>query len=156
MFIGGLGGAVGALAVLVTLIYLSAQIRQNTRAIKAANHQGQTDGRCGYLTAVFADPVLNRLLSKVWNQESSLDLSPGEEDRLSPLLHCAFTQFGNAYRSHLEGLIDAAWWEENAAGVDGWLKSPHVQRWWTEEGVAFPSNFGGYIQDRVSALAGNA
>jgi len=154
--LANLGEFIGGVAVLLTLIYLGVQVRHNTRAIKAANHQAQTDGHCGYLTAIFGDPVLSRLLSKILKPEAAQDLSPEEEDRLSPLLHCAFTQFGNAYRSHLEGLTDAPWWEENAAALDGWLKSPHVQRWWVEQGATFPSVFGGYIQNRVSALAGGA
>jgi hypothetical protein len=39
------GGAevLGALAVLITLVYLSRQIRQNTEEIRSANYHGVTD-----------------------------------------------------------------------------------------------------------------
>ena len=41
--IGALGETVGALAVLVTLVYLAMQIRQNTKTVQAAKTEVFTD-----------------------------------------------------------------------------------------------------------------
>ena len=106
-----LGEFAGGIAVVVTLVYLSAQVRHNTRAVEAANNQAQADGHCSYLTAIFADANLSATFSQLWNVADASELAPSERHRLSPLLHCAFTQFENAYRSHREGLITEAWWE---------------------------------------------
>ncbi len=53
-----LGEFVGGVAVVVTLIYLAVQVRQNTCAAKAANNRARIDGHSRYLIAVTADPVL--------------------------------------------------------------------------------------------------
>ncbi len=69
------------------------------------------------------------------------------------MLHCAFTQFENAYRSHREGLITEAWWEKQAAALDGWLRAPPVQHWWNNQAAEiYPSDFHGYIVGRLEQL----
>ena len=148
-----LGEFVGGVAVVVTLIYLAAQVRHNTRAVKAANNQAQADGHCSYLTAIFADPQLSETFGQLWNVADAGELGSAEAHRLSPLLHCAFTQFENAYRSHREGLITEAWWEKQAAALDGWLRAPPVQHWWDDQGEIYPSDFHGYIVGRLRQLA---
>ncbi len=130
----------------MTLIYLAVQVRQSTRAVKAANNQAQTDGHCAYLTAAFSDPVLCKIFNRILRSET---LDADERERLPPLLHCVFTQFENGYRCHREGLIDLAWWEKQASTLGGWLQSSHVQDWWEREGRVYPSDFRGYIDARL-------
>ena len=53
-----IGEIVGAIAVLVTLIYLTAQIRQNTRQIRSEGHARIADSYNGILSQLLADDVL--------------------------------------------------------------------------------------------------
>ena len=41
--IGAIGEIIGAIAVLLTIIYLADQIKQNTKAVKAATQQAISD-----------------------------------------------------------------------------------------------------------------
>jgi hypothetical protein len=55
---GAISEVVGAIGVIVTLIYLTTQIRQNTRQIRNQGHQGITDSYNVTLGQLLADDSL--------------------------------------------------------------------------------------------------
>jgi hypothetical protein len=55
---GAISEVVGAIGVIVTLIYLTTQIRQNTRQIRSEGHQGITDSYNVTLGQLLADDAL--------------------------------------------------------------------------------------------------
>lgn len=68
-----LAEVVGAAAVVVSLIFVGVQVRENTREMPAANRQ-QLVGRAHQATNSFAlDPGLSAILAKVQNSESLTD-----------------------------------------------------------------------------------
>ena len=60
--IGAIGETLGAIAVVVTLIYLAAQIRQNSRFVKAATYHSTMRARNEFNFAVATTPELSALL----------------------------------------------------------------------------------------------
>ena len=62
--IGAIGETLGATGVIVTLLYLATQLRQNTRALRAASVDSSTkianDGRA----SLYADPELTAIYAK--------------------------------------------------------------------------------------------
>jgi hypothetical protein len=59
--IGALGETVGALAVVVTLVYLSVQLRRNTQATRASTTQALTDSINSSNLVIASDPRLARI-----------------------------------------------------------------------------------------------
>ena len=92
--IGAIGEIAGAAAVLVTLIYLSIQIRQNTKALVHASERGATEDAFRWVFAVVQDPELARLY------RSGLlahDLTPEEMMRFRLLMQMLFNTWDYAY-----------------------------------------------------------
>jgi len=59
---GAIGEIVGAMAVILTLIYLTTQICQNTRQLRSEGHQGITNGYADILGQLLADDSLFKTL----------------------------------------------------------------------------------------------
>lgn len=72
--LGNIGEFVGSIAVLVTLIYLALQVRQNTLQMKASSHQAISDS-LNHINILFAE---NSAVSQIWlkgcDDRSSLTL----------------------------------------------------------------------------------
>ena len=59
--VGALAELIGAVAVIATLIYLSIQIRQNTRANEIESSQGNLDQGVSWMNNLIQDPSLAEL-----------------------------------------------------------------------------------------------
>ena len=80
--IGAIGEILGAIAVLVTLVYLAAQIRQNSRFVKAATYHSTSRARNEFNFAVAMTPELSALLVRARDDSTSLVVSfPGGQSR---------------------------------------------------------------------------
>ena len=60
--LGGIGELLGAIAVVVSLIYVAGQIRQNTKTTSIANHQNALSLFSTFTDWTVRDPELARLL----------------------------------------------------------------------------------------------
>jgi hypothetical protein len=62
--LGSIGELLAAVATIATLAYLSVQIRQNTRALRASSHHAVTDSFNHINMALGQDPTLGRVFRK--------------------------------------------------------------------------------------------
>jgi hypothetical protein len=118
--VGAIGEILGALAVLITLVYLSKQIRQNTRSmdetrkVELARNRTQTvQLRTDWmLTEAGSDTIVEmyeRLNEAGWPDPRSLEiLTPAELGRLRRLQRVNVLINTNARYQHELGLIDDA------------------------------------------------
>ena len=56
--LGNIGDFVGGIGVIVTLVYLASQIRQNSRSVKAASAQAVLSALAQSISSVAAAPVI--------------------------------------------------------------------------------------------------
>ena len=98
----------GAGAVLVGLIFVGLELRQNTAAVEAATLQNLTDASGEYLMTIASDPELARIL-----YEGSVNLEQlSESDRRQHhyLLRAQWFRFQNSFLQWQHGtLSDDAW-----------------------------------------------
>jgi hypothetical protein len=109
--IGAVGEIFGAVAVLLTLIYLAAQIRQNTSSVQAA----AVDAAIGKVNGVREALFSNAELTKIYVQGSKDPESLDEESfvRYRLLLHNIVLAESNVYaQSALAGLSRDNWQKE--------------------------------------------
>jgi hypothetical protein len=102
--IGAVGEALGAIAVLVSLIYLARQIRQNTRMMKSTVRQ--------QLAAASQESVLRvaehaDVLAKALAGD---DLTPAENIRVRLVIRATFRGYENYAYQHHQGLLDPSEW----------------------------------------------
>ena len=144
--LGNLGEFIGALAVVASLVYLAAQIRQNTRVVLSATDQAQMDAHARYLGLLAQDPELTSLFLRGAACES---LDENEAIRFSFLLHHIFTQVQAGFFHHRGGVISVEQWEamHRVAGV--WLSSPGARAWWNREKHLLRDEFVRYIDSAI-------
>ena len=116
-----LAEVVGAAAVVVSLIFVGVQVRENTAEIRATNRQ-QLIGRAHEATRSFAqDPGLASILAKAQDSES---LSDAEAIQYAYLIRATLYDVQEAFVLNREGRLDDAYWATRAALVRAYLAQP--------------------------------
>ena len=137
---GAIAEALGTLAVLITLIYLAIQIRQNSRAILLAGYQDITNQWHTWNELLATTPDLASIVLK--GNKSLVDLSPEESLRYGAYTQ-TFLDIGESYYRlirHLELETE----ETVLKSIIGRrVKAPGMNEWWL-------ANTGDYSEDFVS------
>lgn len=102
---GAIGEIIGALAVVLTLFYLSVQVRQNSKLAKATIRENRIDSSARSIMT-FADAA--EIVTKV---DAGAALTAEESTRINLLFRAMFRDFeGWAYQQHA-GLLDDSEWK---------------------------------------------
>ncbi len=101
--LGDLGDLIGGVAVVITLIYLAAQIRQNTALITAQTVQASVDATQRVLLLRAENMPLRAVLRKARRNE---DLDADDTEVLASYLQAAFMNFQARLHHHARGLFD--------------------------------------------------
>jgi hypothetical protein len=116
-----IGEVIGAIGVVISLVYVGVQIRENTEEMRAMNRQ-QLIGRAHEATARFAlSPELAAVLAKV---ATSDPLTSGEQVQYGYLIRSMLYDVQEAFVLNREGRLDDAYWETRAAVVRSYMSSP--------------------------------
>ena len=129
--IGAISEIVAAVAVVVTLIYVAAQIRQNTASVRATGYQEWLSANLELNTAA-ADQSMSHLFA-LGNADSS---KLSEESFVSfAMWNLGLMQMAQAtnylYKS---GSLDRELWEAEMNRAAGILAFPGVRQWWEAGG----------------------
>lgn len=115
----------GAIAVVVSLIYLAVQVRQNTRAIRGQTAHAVTERQQAELhwsheiASVFTRAI-----------ETPRGLSSAEAWSLSEWLTSAIVMRQNEFRQFRLGLLEREAWEQSEQVVLMLLGFPWSRNWW--------------------------
>ena len=102
---------IGAAAVVLSLVYVGIQVRENTEEIRAANRQ-QLVGRSHTATNnVATSPTLAGAFGKV---EAGEPLSPAEQVQYGFFVRAMLYDVQEAFLLHREGGLDDAYWNTHA------------------------------------------
>ena len=137
--LGNYGEFVGAIAVVVTLVYLAQQLRQNTAALKSGTWQAIQNSELGFDQFL----VSNEEVARLWLKGSAKGLDsfedPTERFRCMIIGKQLVDQFQTHHYQYERGLIDAELWqtwvsqfEEEAARSPGFVDAvkeryPHLR-----------------------------
>ncbi len=135
-----LGSFVNGVAVLISLIYLSLQVRQTKRNQQIAIRHSRAS-RIVELQMGLADPGV----AKAWLHGSGhpADLTPTELNQYVSLCRALFFHFEDSFYQREEGLLNDDAFETVVAGVRFSVRSPGWRAAWK---MARP-NFGGRFRD---------
>ena len=141
-----IGELIGALAVVISLIYVGYQIRQNTRVNSASARHAISEFALEFskFNAAHADR-----LAKVM-QETELD----EADRLFRWwCHMQIILHAETYYHHYQmGMLPQTHWQGYVHYVTGYLASPGMREFWADVGPAFSSDFSAWIDEQFEKL----
>jgi len=118
--IGALAEAIGAIAVIVTLVYLAIQLRQNTRAIERSTERGVFDDANDWMYKIIESPELAELYLAGMKDELR---STSDRLRFSLLLNALFVHWGHAFEAGAFRIV-------NNSQIAGVLARPGGAAYW--------------------------
>lgn len=120
---------VGAAAVVVSLIYLAFQVRQNTRAIRGATLDAITSHQKDELQwSAGLAPIWKKLL------ETREPLTFEESFQLGEWVTAAFTARQNEYHQFRHGLLDREVWLASENIIRLLVGLEWIRNWWEAQG----------------------
>ncbi len=141
--LGNIGEFVAAVGVIVSLVYLATQIRQNTRAVRSSAQQEILGDMSAFISLVTGDSDTASFYEL--GLADSRDLSRAERLRFSLLLTRFFYGFSRVYDLHRDGNLEPESWEAQKEILRWVIKQPGVKRWWPNARSQIPSSFADFV-----------
>jgi hypothetical protein len=152
--LANLGEFLGGVAVIVSLVYLGVQIRQNTKSLRAATFQALSDSLSELTARMAESPDMGNLYFA--GHQQSGGLSDAESRRFMLLLLTLLRRFENAYLQYRSGILTASQWAGFRSTLLLVVSTPGGRAWWASWGAAFTPEFQRYINDKVLQERGAA
>ena len=131
-----------ALGVIGSLFYLGAQIRQNTRSMRAIVVDALAHAMVDLLSA--QGPELTRAFANV--TENWGDASEEERLRALPFIFATFKLFENAWFQQRQGTLGTEEWQGWDAYIRTYYDRPGIKSWWSMRHPAFAQGFRDYLE----------
>ena len=117
--IASIGELLGGIGVIVTLIYLSLQIRQNTKVTRAATAQQMTNNWVAINMHMSAQP-------RLFERESLADLPRGEYYTLLAFWRAIFHQWSSNHYQFTHGALDEALFIPTKKEISVYASDPSI------------------------------
>ena len=137
--LGNLGDFIGGIAVIATLLYLSVQIRQNTKLLHANSLAAASSEMVAFNHLLGGDPATARVFQM--GLEDFAGLTEDERRQFLNLLRAAFSAYQHVFLQHEQGLVDEAVWSQQRRMALGNLALPHISAWWGHRKSVFIPSF---------------
>jgi hypothetical protein len=145
---GAIGEIAGALAVIVTLVYLSIQVRQNTKASRLSAVQAASENSSRFSELLAADPDLSELFWRGLRDPDSLD--PAEGRRFVAALNVFMRREAVSFFLHKEGVMPDELWAARLGSFSGTLNQPGIQMYLEVGGPSLPADFREFVVQMTS------
>ena len=129
--LGNIGEFIGAIAVVISLVYLAAQIRQNTRALHSSSYSQAAEQLWLVNLAIAQDHDLARIVA---DDSAGKPLSLEDTARLNAAGNLLFFGCENLFRQYERGLLDSDTWDNVVLNTMQGLRPAVIDRWRAREG----------------------
>jgi hypothetical protein len=147
--LANLGEFISGVAVVVSLIYLALQVRQNTDSLRTENHARALDRLATQQSRMSTD----RDLADVFGRGTLDPRSLTREERIqfSWAFYEMFGSFEFMFQQAERGALPEAVWKRWAATVSWWTSLPGVQVWWRAKPAPFSASFSAFVEECIRA-----
>jgi len=146
--LGALGEIVGALAVIVTLVYLSVQIRQNTKASRIAAVQAASENSSRFSELIAADPELGEIFWRGLREPDSLEQA--QRRQFLSVLNVFIRREAVSFYLHQEGIMPDELWAARVESLRGAVNQPGMQLYLDTVGDSLPADFREFLHATVA------
>lgn len=146
--LGHLGEFIGAMGVVISLVYLARQLVQNTKSVRAASFNSMVQNSLRLLEHAFVDSEFAAFLERAEREPSKL--TSAERVRWDAYMTAVFRHFGNLVYQHRVGAIDTQMWESyrrtlaDDLGRNGWVT------WYREHAHLFSTALTEQVEEALS------
>ena len=147
--IGAVGESLGALGVIVSLVYLASQIRTQNRASRVSAATEWTNQWNLFLGSFAEHSELSEIWMKGTHDFSALN--PAETVQLSSHLGRIFRVGENIYDQHEQGLFDAKAWRGVERTLEDVSRFPGTKAWWPTRRHWYSDEFVALVQPWIDS-----
>ena len=133
--LGNLGEFVGALGVVISLVYLTKQMQQNTTAVRAASFNSMVQNSMNLLQHSFIDSEFATFLHRA--EQDPASLTPAEKVRWDAYMTAVYRHFGNLVYQYRVGALDREMWQSYECTLKEHLRTPSWNAWFEENKGVF-------------------
>lgn len=137
--LGNIGELVGAIGVIISLVYLALQIRTNTEAERTSTYQSIVSDFGALNNTMASTPELSHLFVRA--MEDYHQLSPDEKARISQLFFQCFRFFENMFYQQRKGYLDDEVWTGWKRLMLTYHARPGFLTWWEHRRDVFSEPF---------------
>lgn len=148
--LANLGEFIGGIFVVVSLIYLALQVRQNTQSLRAENYARALDRISAIQSQLTRESDLADLVTR--GVVSTAALTPAERIRFTWAFYETFGAFEFMFHQAQAAALPADVWERWAATITWWLSWPGVRTWWRARPAPFSASFAGFVDEVLADL----
>jgi hypothetical protein len=141
--LGNIGDFIGGIGVIVTLIYLALQIRQNTIATRADSYQAVVASASDWGREISLNAEICEILERGAQDYNALE--GVERIRFNLAMSSYFRNMENLHLKFMTGAVDVSVWSGWANRTLAFMLPPGTQAWWTSNASAFSSDFRAFI-----------
>ena len=134
---------IGSVVVILSLVYLAVQIRQNTEAQRTENYARALERLAVFQSMLSTDIEVSTIFSKGLADFSNL--TPQEKLRFNWTLYEAFGAFEFMFHAAKKESIDEEIWSRWSKAVAWYLTFPGAHTWWKARPLPFTDSFSLYV-----------
>ncbi len=152
--LGSLGELIAAVATVATLIYLAAQIRQNTSTVRSSSAAAQNQNQNTLLLSLAQDPELNRIF---WaGLEARSRLEAAEQRRFDAIMAAMLNNYEQTWRFFNERTIEEGAWLGQLDSIRWFVAQPGFEEYWTKWSNMVSHDFAEVLMDASRSGSGSA
>lgn len=140
---------ISVIAVIISLIYVARQIRQNTEAMRDQAERDVTLALQQFSTFFIHDNGITQIF--LAGLQDAENLSPEDFMRFNALMSYLFSSFETSLTYHHRGMYNDEDQERYGQTILELMKNPGVQFWWQQNKVIYSSDVQAYIQRGIES-----
>ncbi len=142
--LGNIGEFISSIGVIVSLVYLAAQIRKSTETERTSTYQSVVSDFGSLNRTMASNAELSYLYVRALENFAELDVA--EKARISQLFFATFHYFENMYYQYQKGYLEEDVWRGWKRLMLTYYARPGFQTWWSIRRDVFSNSFGEFLE----------
>jgi hypothetical protein len=142
-----LGEFLGGFFVVVSIVYLAHQVRQNTTSLQAENYARVLERLSTLQSNLSSDGELNRIV--VVGAQTPEALTRSERMRFTWSLYELLGAAEFVFHQAQARALPAEVWDRWRATLVWWLSNPGIQTWWAAKPTPFSASFEAFAEELI-------
>ena len=138
---------VGLIGLIISLVFVAAELRQTNAAIRGAAYQGLADGYRDVQIMMSEDRDRIEVFRRWWTEPPGDSLTAREELQVHSILLAIFRNFESTQRQLSVGLISEA--EATAFFGFNFIGSQAFARWWRDNKRRYSDDFVEFMEESI-------
>ena len=145
--ISAVADLLASIGVIVSLVYVAIQIKQNSKVTSTANYQHIMDYQGTVLTSIIENPEVANIYNR--GLKSFSDLSEDEKSQFHMMMSMMLTGAQMNYQLFNRGLMEEEIYAGQADSYLNFLENPGVLEWWQSAKQWFHKDYVRHLDEQV-------